>query len=70
MSAEQGSRRLINRQSLFSLYLPAMALALGTGIATPAIPQPNSVIASFDVVAASRAGLEVALKEAFKTGPK
>ena len=47
-----------------------MALALGTGIATPAIPQPNSVIASFDVVAASRAGLEVALKEAFKTGPK
>ena len=33
------------------------------GIARPGVPQPNAVIASFDVVAASRAGLEVALQE-------
>ena len=33
------------------------------GIARPEVPQPNAVIASFDVVAASRAGLEVALQE-------
>lgn len=38
LATEQPAGRLINRQSLFSLYLPAMALALGTGIATPAIP--------------------------------
>ena len=38
MASEAPSGRLINRQSLFSLYLPAMALALGNGIALPAIP--------------------------------
>ena len=33
------------------------------GIARPAVPQPNAVIASFDVVAPSTAGLEAALRE-------
>jgi deferrochelatase/peroxidase EfeB len=33
------------------------------GILRPAIPQPNSLIAAFDVVATSRAGLETGLRE-------
>ena len=35
---EPSEERTISREAILSLYLPAMILALGTGIATPAIP--------------------------------
>ncbi|MEA2641951.1 MAG: hypothetical protein QOF51_3345 [Chloroflexota bacterium] len=37
-NAEPAKARVISRYSLLSLYLPAMVLALGTGIVAPALP--------------------------------
>lgn len=38
MTNEGGGQRILSRENILSLYLPAVVLSLGAGIATPALP--------------------------------
>ncbi len=67
----QESTRLLSRQTFLSLYLPAMILALGTGIALPALPvyarsfDVSLGVASLALAASGAGGLAAGLPTGF-----